>query len=87
MLLIVENHGNQICSGSLEEARSIPAGAHLRTSGRRRPGHAAAVRQPSMIATALVQPAEARSILTGKHDTMKPVDGNCSRLCSFSMWQ
>ncbi len=42
---------------------------------------------PSMIATALVQPAEARSILTGKQDTVKPVDGNCSRWCSFSMWQ
>ena len=44
-------------------------------------------RQPSRIATALVQPAEARSIFTGKHDTMNPVDGSCSRLCSFSMWQ
>ena len=43
--------------------------------------------QPSRIATARVQPAEARSILTGKHDTMKPVAGNCSRLCNFSMWQ
>src|SRR5450631_4536498 len=43
--------------------------------------------QPSMMATARVQPADARSILTGKHDTVKPVDGNCSRLCSFSMWQ
>ena len=43
--------------------------------------------QPSMIATARVQPAEARSILTGKHDTVNPVDGSCSRLCSFSMWQ
>src|SRR5580700_10297754 len=39
---------------------------------------------PSMIATARVQPAEARSILTGKHDTVKPVEGNSSRLCSFS---
>ena len=48
---------------------------------------AAAIVQPSMIATARVQPADARSILTGKHDTMKPVGGNCSRLCSFSMWQ
>jgi hypothetical protein len=27
----------------------------------------------------------ARSIFTGKQDTVKPVDGNCSRLCSFSM--
>ncbi len=42
---------------------------------------------PSMMATARVQPAEALSILTGKHETVKPVDGNCSRLCSFSMWQ
>src|ERR1700754_3419668 len=30
---------------------------------------------PSMIATARVQPADARSIFTGKHDTEKPVDG------------
>lgn len=43
--------------------------------------------QPSRMATARVQPAEARSIFTGKHDTMKPVDGSCSRLCNFSMWQ
>jgi hypothetical protein len=42
---------------------------------------------PSMIATALVQPADARSIFTGKQDTVKPVDGNSSRLCSFSMWR
>ena len=41
----------------------------------------------SMIATARVQPAEARSILTGKQDTVKPLDGKSSRLCSFSMWQ
>jgi hypothetical protein len=41
----------------------------------------------SRIATARVQPAEARSIFTGKHDTMKPVDGSCSRWCNFSMWQ
>ena len=33
------------------------------------------------------QPAEARSIFTGKQATMKPVDGSCSRLCSFSRWQ
>jgi hypothetical protein len=39
----------------------------------------------SMMATARVQPAEARSIFTGKHETVKPVDGSCSRLCSFSM--
>jgi hypothetical protein len=42
---------------------------------------------PSMIATAPVQRADARSIFTGKQDTVKPVDGNSSRLCSFSMWQ
>src|SRR5581483_9529813 len=41
----------------------------------------------SMIATARVQPAEARSIFTGKQETMKPVEGSCSRLCSFSIWQ
>jgi hypothetical protein len=29
-----------------------------------------------MIATARVQPAEARAIFTGKHDTIKPVDGS-----------
>jgi len=39
------------------------------------------------MATARVHPADARSIFTGKHDTMNPVDGSCSRLCSFSMWQ
>ena len=41
----------------------------------------------SMIATARVQPAEARSIFIGKHETMKPVEGSASRLCSFSRWQ
>ena len=39
------------------------------------------------VATARVHPADARSILTGTHDTMKPVDGSSSRLCSFSIWQ
>jgi hypothetical protein len=34
-----------------------------------------------------IQPAEARSILTGKRDTTKPVGGKSSGLCSFSMWQ
>ena len=34
----------------------------------------------SVIATARVQPAEARSIFTGKQTTMKPVDGRASRL-------
>src|SRR5277367_5497122 len=43
--------------------------------------------QSSMIATARVHPAEARSIFTGKQETVKPVAGSCSRLCSFSMWQ
>ena len=42
---------------------------------------------PSMIATARHHPAEARSIFTGRQLSVKPVDGNCSRLCSFSMWQ
>ena len=42
---------------------------------------------PSMIATARVQPAEARSILVGKQETVKPVDGSASRLCNFSIWQ
>jgi hypothetical protein len=43
--------------------------------------------QESMIATALVQPAEARAIFTGKQTTVKPVAGRLSRLCSFSRWQ
>ncbi len=41
----------------------------------------------SRIATARVQPAEARSIFTGKQLTMNPAGGRPSRLCSFSMWQ
>ena len=41
----------------------------------------------SMIATARVQPAEARSILAGKHEIMNPFDGSASRLCNFSIWQ
>ena len=40
-----------------------------------------------MIATARVQPAEARSIFVGKQQTMKPIDGSDSRLCNFSIWQ
>ncbi len=42
---------------------------------------------PSIIATARVQPADARAILTGKQAIMKPCAGRLSRLCSFSMWQ
>ena len=38
----------------------------------------------SMIATARVQPADARCTFTGKHTTSNPSAGNCSRLCSFS---
>src|SRR5271166_689751 len=34
----------------------------------------------STIATARVQPADARSIFTGKHATVNPVDGRASRL-------
>src|SRR5271165_3203401 len=49
--------------------------------------HVVARDHVSMIATARVQPAEARSILAGKQDTMKPVEGSASRLCSFSIWQ
>ena len=41
----------------------------------------------SKIATARVQPAEARCTFTGKQATMKPSAGRASRLCSFSMWQ
>ena len=40
--------------------------------------------QSGRIATARVQPAEARWIFTGKQTTSKPSAGNCSRLCSFS---
>ena len=41
----------------------------------------------SMIATARVQPAEARSIFAGKQETVNPAEGSASRLCSFSIWQ
>jgi hypothetical protein len=41
----------------------------------------------SKIATARVQPAEARSIFIGKQATVNPVGGSASRLCNFSMWQ
>ena len=43
--------------------------------------------QASMIATALVQPAEPPRTFTGKQLTMKPLGGSASRLCSFSIWQ
>ena len=43
--------------------------------------------QSSMIATARVHPADAFSIFTGKHATLKPWSGSASRLESFSMWQ
>jgi hypothetical protein len=43
--------------------------------------------QASMIAIALVQPAEPPRTFTGKQLTVKPVDGRVSRLCSFSIWQ
>mmetsp|Transcript_14412 Transcript_14412/g.20629 ORF Transcript_14412/g.20629 Transcript_14412/m.20629 type:complete len:84 (-) Transcript_14412:656-907(-) len=39
------------------------------------------------MATALVHPAEALLILTGKQQIVKPWLGNTSRLCSFSKWQ
>lgn len=35
-----------------------------------------------MMATARVHPADARSIFTGKHEIVNPVEGNCSRLPS-----
>jgi hypothetical protein len=38
-----------------------------------------------MIATTRVQPAEAPLIFTGKHDTVKPLEGSDSRFDSFSM--
>ena len=64
-----------------EQAGPIPIPVALLNAPAARNSH------PSSIATARVQPADARSIFTGKHDTVKPVDGSCSRLCSFSMWQ
>src|SRR4249919_3050825 len=42
---------------------------------------------PSRIGPRRVQAAETGLNLAGKHDTVKPVEGSCSRLCSFSMWQ
>lgn len=39
----------------------------------------------STMATARVNPADARLILTGKHEISKPVDGRVSRFESFSM--
>lgn len=50
----------------------------------RAPGQASGV---SMMATARVQPAEARWTLCGKQEIWKPVAGRASRLCSFSRWQ
>ncbi len=44
-------------------------------------------RQPSKIATARVQPADAPRILCGKQLMVKPCGGSASRLCSFSRWQ
>ena len=41
----------------------------------------------SIMATTRVQPAEARSILVGKQEIVKPSEGRVSRLCSFSIWQ
>jgi hypothetical protein len=38
-----------------------------------------------MIATARHQPVDAFSIFTGKHDTVKPVDGSSSSPFNFSM--
>ena len=39
------------------------------------------------MATARVQPADARCTFTGKALTRKPSAGSASRLCSFSIWQ
>lgn len=41
----------------------------------------------SIIATARVHPALAALTFTGKHETVKPVAGRTSRLCSFSIWK
>ena len=41
---------------------------------------------PSTIATALIQPALARSIFTGKQLSVNPNGGNAFRLVSFSIW-
>jgi hypothetical protein len=70
---------DQWCRSFMASSLSVPAGPLIKL-GRSQ-------LQPSMIATARIQPAETRSILTGKHDTMNPVDSKNSRLCNFSMWQ
>ena len=41
----------------------------------------------SRMATARVNPAEARPILTGKHEISNSLAGSASRFESFSMWQ
>src|SRR4051794_10483880 len=58
--------------------------------GRDKPGHDEAAPSSvaqSNIATARVQPADPPVILCGKHATVNPLAGSCSRLHSFSMWQ
>jgi len=40
----------------------------------------------SISATARIQPALARSILTGKQESVHPDAGSAARLVSFSIW-
>lgn len=40
----------------------------------------------SINATALIHPALARAIFTGKQESVKPVAGSAARLVSFSIW-
>jgi hypothetical protein len=41
---------------------------------------------PSINATARIQPALARSIFTGKQDSVQPVGGSAASPVSFSIW-
>src|SRR5262245_59557629 len=63
----------------------VPASGRLFIASMVSPG--AVANQASMIATALVHPADPPCTFTGKQLTMNPVAGNASRLCSFSTWQ
>src|SRR6185312_3209276 len=84
--LVTHWHGTRVLS-KRNRAATRGKGPQLKSIIGRWAGALRPDLQPSMIATARVQPADARSIFTGKHDTMKPVGGSCSRLCSFSIWQ
>ena len=53
--------------------------AQIRVGGR-------GVCDQSISATARIQPALARSILTGKQESIHPEAGSAARLVSFSIW-